>query len=128
MSPAGLTPAQVITLATAGCSPGSWAKTTGARCPWASAPISCLLDADPLLDIRNTARIDRVMSRGVWYEPSQLMKDGRHAGRLAGRRGRGRAEGREAADARRVERACPSATSTSPPTRAACARFGRLIA
>ena len=26
-----------------------------------------LLDADPLVDIRNTSRIHRVMARGVWY-------------------------------------------------------------
>jgi imidazolonepropionase-like amidohydrolase len=40
-----------------------------------------LLTADPLADISNVARIERVIARGVVYEPEQLLRGltpGRH--------------------------------------------------
>jgi len=33
-----------------------------------------LLGADPLADIRNVGRIERVISRGVVYEPEKLLR------------------------------------------------------
>jgi imidazolonepropionase-like amidohydrolase len=33
-----------------------------------------LLTADPLADISNVARIERVIARGVVYEPEQLLR------------------------------------------------------
>jgi imidazolonepropionase-like amidohydrolase len=75
---AGLTPAQVITLATVGAARFIGEDDWGTLSVGKRADL-LLLDADPLVDIRNTARIHRVMSRGVWYEPSELIKRaGRH--------------------------------------------------
>src|SRR5439155_11934289 len=70
---AGLTPAQVMALATA-----SAARFIGED-DWGTLSVGkradlLLLDADPLVDIRNTARIRRVMARGAWYETAELIK------------------------------------------------------
>jgi len=37
-----------------------------------------LLGADPLADIRNVGRIERVIARGVVYEPGQLLRGPRN--------------------------------------------------
>jgi imidazolonepropionase-like amidohydrolase len=36
-----------------------------------------LLGADPLADIRNVARIERVIARGITYEPEKLLRGAR---------------------------------------------------
>ena len=74
---AGLTPMQVLVSATRG----------GARVLGRSAELGTLapgkladmviLDADPLLDIRNTRRIYRVVKGGVVLEPAEIMKSAR---------------------------------------------------
>jgi hypothetical protein len=70
---AGLTPGQVITLATSGAARFLGEDDWGTLSVGKRADV-LLLDADPLVDIRNTARIRGVMARGVWYEPSELIK------------------------------------------------------
>jgi len=70
---AGLTPAQAITIATAGAARYLGEDDWGTLATGKRADL-LLLDADPLADIRNTSRIDRVMARGVWFDPSELMR------------------------------------------------------
>ena len=76
-SEAGLTPMQVLLAATRG----------GARVMGRSAELGTLepgkladmviLDADPLLDIRNTRRIYRVVKGGAVLEPAEIMRSTR---------------------------------------------------
>jgi imidazolonepropionase-like amidohydrolase len=73
MARAGLTPLEVLRSATVG---GAIAmgmeRDIGEVVPGRAADL-VVLDADPLADVRNLARVDRVIRAGRVFAPDQLM-------------------------------------------------------
>jgi len=71
---AGLSPMVAILAATS-----RPAERLGRRDVWGTLAAGrsadlLVLTADPLADIRNVGRIERVIARGVVYEPAQLLR------------------------------------------------------
>jgi len=74
MQDAGLTPLEVLRSATAGGTQAlGLARETGAIAEGRLADL-VLLDADPLADVGNLARVHRVIKAGVVHDPEELME------------------------------------------------------
>jgi imidazolonepropionase-like amidohydrolase len=71
---AGLSPIQVLRLATKDAATAVGAKNLGELAPGNQADI-VLLDGDPVQDIRNAEKIWRVMKAGWIFDPEKLSKN-----------------------------------------------------
>ena len=80
---AGLTPMEAIVAATRRPAERLGRREIFGTLAAGRAADLVLLAANPLLDIRNVARIERVIARGTAYEPDELLKGRRGASRPA---------------------------------------------
>jgi imidazolonepropionase-like amidohydrolase len=72
MRDAGLTPLQILRTATTNGARAMGSSDLGAIAPGKLADV-VLLDADPLADVANLSRAERVMKAGVVYDPKALI-------------------------------------------------------
>ena len=72
MHDAGMTPLQILRSATTNGARAMGRSDLGAIAPGKLADV-VLLDADPLADVANLSRADRVIKAGVVYDPKALI-------------------------------------------------------